>query len=176
MFNVRPVVWHFVWWALLAPLLLVELAALHTFQESLALRDPERSRVAFAQVTAQRQDQRNPIARYRFQVPGDATWYSASDIAGRRDLWTPLTSAAAAAARRSNQIEVRYLPDNPWANQPLGRAGNPLVDSFAFWILFALVDLLWLTETFLIGRNYLRCLHAAERRESLSMRFWQARS
>ncbi len=174
MFVVRPVIWHFLWWALLAPLLLIEFTALHTLQETLALRDPARAQTAIAEAELQRDSGREPVVRYRFKVPGDQTWYSASDMIGRRELWTPLTPDAATQARRGGQISVTYLPENPWANQPVGRAGNPVVDSFAFWAMFLLIDLVWLAETLAIARNYLRCLHAAERREIMRFRFWRS--
>lgn len=174
MFAVRPVIWHFLWWALLAPLLLIEFAALHTLQDTLALRDPTRAQTTVAEAELQRDRGREPVVRYRFQVPGDQTWYSASDTIGRRELWTPLTADAAAQAQRDQQIAVTYLRENPWANQPIGRAGDPVVDSFAFWAMFALIDLLWLAETIVIARNYLRCLLAAERREVTRFRFWRS--
>lgn len=174
MFAVRPVFWHFIWWMLLAPLLLVELRALDGLRETLALRDAERARSVVAEVTEQRQSGIEHVIRYRFRLAGDPTWYSATDMFGRRDLWVPLEEQRAQQARRARMITVNYLPENPWANEPQGRAGNPVADSVASWLLFLLVDLLWLAETFLIARNYLHCQVAAERQQPARMRFWRS--
>lgn len=174
MFVIRPVLWHFMWWVLLAPLLLIELYALHSLQEQFALTDPGLARTTLATVVEQRDNDGAALLRYEFRIPEDATVYSATDLAGRRELWTPVTPQAARQAANRNQIEIHYLADNPWANQPVGRAGNPVVDGFAGWVLFLLVDIIWLAETFVLVRNYARCVVASERQQPLTLRFWRS--
>lgn len=174
MFAVRPVIWHFLWWALLAPLLLLELRALHELEQQLALRDGMRVEHVLATVTGYRNNGPNAMIRYHFQRAGDSMVYSPTDLIGRRDLWMPVDSAVGLQARREKTIDVTYLVENPWANQPRGRIGNPVADGFAGWVLFLLVDLAWVGETFLIVRNFLRCLLAAERQQPVRMRFWRS--
>ena len=174
MFVIRPVTWHFAWWLLLAPLLLLELYALHSLQEQFALTDPSHAHSVMATVVEQHDTGSESLLRYEFQLPGDATIYSAADLAGRRELWTPVTAQAARQATMQNQIEIRYLAENPWANQPVGRTGNPIADSFAGWILFLLIDIVWLAETMLIVRNYARVVVACERQQPLRLRFWRS--
>lgn len=176
MFVVRPVAIHFAWWLILAPLLLIELRAFHALQETIALQDSSRARHAIAQVTDSVDRAHGADIRYQFQVPGDPTWYSAADAIGRRNLWMSVSDAAIETARqREGRIEVSYLPENPWANQPSGQAGNPVADGAGGWLLFLLLDVVWLGETFLLARNYLRCLLAAERQQPCHVRFWRTR-
>lgn len=172
MFAVRPVVWHFVWWLVLAPLLLLELRALQNLQDQLALNDPQQAQHVRAHVTGERSGTPTMV-RYSFELPGDATSYSATDMIGRRELWMPVDPAIAAHISGEKALDVIYLPGNPWVNQPAGRTGNPVADGIAGWVLFLLIDLVWAGETFLIARNYLRCTLAAERREPVRMRFWR---
>jgi len=172
-FAVRPVVWHFAWWLLLAPLLLLELRALQNLEEQLALNDRQRTQYVRAVVTGQRGGTQ-AMVRYRFELPGDVTLYSATDIIGRRELWMPIDPAAVPRIRREQRIDVAYLPENPWANQPAGRTGNPVADGIAGWLLFLLLDLVWLGETFLLARNFLRCTTAAERQQPVRLRFWRS--
>lgn len=174
MFSVRPVVWHFIWWLILAPLLLLELRALDSLREQIALYDSERIQRVRAEVTGQRDEGVRAMVRYRFVLSGDPTTYSASDMVGRHELWIPVEPAALPRIEREKRIEVAYLPENPWVNQPINRSGNPVADGVAGWLLFVLLDLVWVGETFLIVRNFLRCTTAAERRQPIRMRFWRS--
>ncbi len=175
MFVVRPVVQHFIWWALLAPLLLLELRALHNLQETLALQDSSRSRRVTASIVDHKDNGARPVVRYEFQVPNDQTRYSAADTFGRRNLWMAVSDETLAKALASNRkLDVVYLADKPWINMPIGHTGNAVVDGFAGWLLFLIVDLLWLGETAMIAINFRRCLLAAERQQPYKVRFWQS--
>jgi hypothetical protein len=165
---------HYIWWLLLAPLLLVEVHALHTWLDFSDLLDSDRSRRVTATVVGYRDTARSYYVRYQFQVDGDQTNFSASDLIGRTDLWVSVTPEAYERAKQqSNQLDVLYLADKPWINQPLEVAGSPLMNLVGAWLIFLVIDLLWVVETVVIGRNFLRCQLAAERREQVQLRFWR---
>ncbi len=70
--------------------------------------------------------------RYTFAVPGRPIRYSHSDLEfDRQDLWVAVAPAVWEASRQSNQIDVRYMPDDPRVNRPVGVAGDPWVDMLA---------------------------------------------
>lgn len=126
MFVVRPVLHHFLLWLALAPFLLIETRALDTALDRLALLDDQRARTTVAEVTDFTDGTRRLQVRYRFRVPGDATDYSFTDVMGRQNLWTSITADSWQRARlNGDRIEVRYLPERPWINQPVGVAGSP---------------------------------------------------
>jgi hypothetical protein len=176
-FGVRPVWRHFILWVLLAPLLLVEAGALREFFDLRTLQDLMRTRRTTAQIVESRKEHMDTTEiRYRFQVPDDPTWYSHSDMTGRKSLWVSVNNSAWENARRNDsRIEVVYLPENPWVNQPVSLAGTPVLDSFCGWGLFFSYDLLWIFETVIIVRNYLRCRQAAESMRPLRVHFWESR-
>jgi hypothetical protein len=173
-FTVRPVVLHFALWVLLAPLFLLEARALEQLAQTLALQDTARIRRTLAEVTAERSGPSGPEIRYQFTIAGRTERFAAMNTAGWGEPWVPLSPAAWERAHRQNGlVEVVYLPENPAANQPVARAGYPIGDSAFSWSLFLIVDLIWLVETTLMIRNFLRCQTAAERREACRMRFWR---
>jgi hypothetical protein len=176
MFSVRPIPQHFVLWVLLAPLFLVEIYALREFLQLLALQDASRTQQAQAQIIDWRASSVGPEVRYQFHVDGNPQEYTATSINTLGGTaWVPITQAAWQRARQHGQhVMVTYLRDNPWVNQPDGRLGSPLGDSFLAWALFLVFDLLWIAETIWIVRNYAICQAAAERREARRIRFWRS--
>lgn len=176
MFTLRPIPHHFVIWALLAPLLLVELYTLDSLLRVVALQDARQSRTTLAQVVEMRRGARGPEIRYQFSLPGSGEQYYARGTLGQSSLWTPLSEADWQEAQsRGGRIEVSYLPSDPWTNQPVGRAGHALANSFCLWGLFLVFDLIWLAETFVIARNYIHCTAMVERRIPHRTRFWESR-
>lgn len=173
MFVLRPVPHHYVVWLLLAPLLLVEM---HTFDALLlvvALQDSGRARTALAQVVEHRAGAQGPEIRYQFGAGG--AQYFARDGLGGSSLWVPINEAAWSEAQRSGHIRVRYLPEDPWTNQPVGLVGHPVANSICMWGLFLLLDLAWVAETIVIARNFARCQAMVERRQPYRLRFWESR-
>lgn len=67
--------------------------------------------------------------RYAFEV-GGAT-YSYRDATGRTDLWATLEHPAWEDARRHGEVEVAYLPADPWTNRAVHEAGSPVGDHLA---------------------------------------------
>jgi hypothetical protein len=176
MFAVRPIPQHFILWVLLAPLFLVETYALREFLQLLALQDASRTGQAQAQITDWRASIDGIEIRYQFHVDGSPQEYTATSInVFGGAVWVPISREAWQRARQQGQqVTVTYLRNNPWINQPNGRVGSPLGDSFLAWILFLVFDMLWIAETIWIVRNYMLCQAAAERREARRMRFWRS--
>ena len=176
MYTVRPIIPHFLLWIALAPLFFVEFQVFEDLLEKRALTDPARVRHAMAEITDAREGADGGDVRFRFQVPGDGHWYTASDILGQSNIWTPLTREAHdEALANGKRLDVAYLPENPWANRLSGQAGDPIAGSVASWAFFLTFDLLWLYECFVLLRNYARCQILAERRQPARLRFWEAR-
>jgi hypothetical protein len=178
MFVVRLRWKHFIHWILFAPLLLIEAKVVGEFLGKLALRDPERSRHCMGEVTEYQDGNKKDhiLIRYHFQIPGDTQWYTASDMTGRRDLWITITPAAWEEALQNNKkISIRYLPNDPWVNEPDGIAGTPVLDSLCGWGMVLGFDLYWLFELYLVVKQYLICRAAADERRGCSLRFWETR-
>lgn len=175
MFVLRPVPHHFLVWILLAPLLLVEVSTLDALVRVVALQEPARGQVALADVVERRDSARGTEVRYQFRLPDSTQTYHARGALGGASVWAPLTPEAAAEAARTGLVRVRYLPEDPWTNQALGHAGQPVLDSFLMWGVFLLVDLLWLAESAVIARNFARAQALVERRTPQRIRFWESR-
>jgi len=174
-FVLRPIPHHFALWLLLAPLLLLEIYTLDALTRVVALQNPANAQIVPARVIEQRDGPRGPEVRYAFRLPGRAEEFSARGALGRGSLWVPVTTDAFSGVERSGVIPVRYLPEDPWTNQPVGRLGYPVADSFCLWGLFLLLDLVWVGESALIVRNFLHTQVAVERRVSHRGRFWESR-
>jgi hypothetical protein len=174
MFTVRPVLGHFLLWLALAPLFFFEAQALDQLFQTIALQDSNRVRFVQAEVTDQRHGSRGYELRYQFQVAGSDQTFHAMNTSGWGEVWIPVTHEVWAAAARGEPIRVAYLPEHPAANQPVGRVGYPIGDSAFSWVLFVLVDLIWLAETCFLVINFQRCLAAVERREEFRGRFWRS--
>ena len=85
MFGVRPVWRHFILWVLLIPLFLAEAGALREFFDLRRLQGPTGTRQTTAQIVESRKEHVDTTEiRYHFQVPDDPTWYSHSDMTGRK--------------------------------------------------------------------------------------------
>jgi hypothetical protein len=175
-YTVRPILSHFLLWLALAPLFVVEFRVFEELLERRALVDPARVRHSMAEITDTREGADGGDVRFRFQVPGDGHWYTAADMLGQTNVWTPITRETRDAAIAGGQrLDVAYLPENPWANRLSGQAGDPIAGSIASWAFFLTFDLLWVYESFVLLRNYVRCQTLAERRQPARLRFWEAR-
>lgn len=175
MYVVRPRVIHFASFFILLPLFIVEARALEEFIDTASLRDPSRTETVAAEVIDYRYFDAKDEIKYRFRINGDETWYSASDMTGRRELWIPIIKSAWAAAQQSQTIEVAYLPDDPWVNRPVEQAGHPLLDSLCGWGLLLLPDVVALFELTMIIRNFSRVRQAAQEGRFIRMRYWETR-
>ncbi|MEN9937902.1 MAG: hypothetical protein RLZZ387_4481 [Chloroflexota bacterium] len=175
MFVLRPVPHHFAIWLLLAPLLLVEMYTLDALQRVVVLQSPGHARTALAEIVERRDGAQGPEVRYRFRVPGREEQYFARGAIGGGGVWVPISQAALADATQRGELRVVYLPEDPWTNQPVGRLGHPVADSFCLWGLFLLFDLVWVAESFVIARNYVRAQAMVERRTPHRARFWESR-
>jgi hypothetical protein len=175
MLTVRPVLRHFLLWMALAPIIVLEIRAFARLQDLIALYQHNGVRRTVAEVIEYREGSRITEIRYRFRLPGDPTEYTATDAIGRADLWTPISHEVVQALRSGHALQVAYLPHNPWVNMPDGRLGRIIEDNAAIWVIFVLFDGVWIWETFVIFRNFQRCITAAERRQPVAMRFWRAR-
>ncbi len=173
MYVLRPIPQHFLLWALLAPLLLIELIALDGLTAALALSDAARSREAMATLVESRVSTGGPEVRYRLALPQGS--FAARNLLDGSEPWIPLSDAGFAVAQRSGQLPVRYLPEDPWVNQPVERIGFGIANSFLLWGMFLTIDLIWLAESFVMLRNLARAHEAVERRHALNVRFWRVR-
>jgi len=79
--------------------------------------------------------------RYSFRVGDRATLYSLSDETKRRNLWYPPTDEEWEIILQTNEIEVIYLPENPWNNRPVDGAG--IGDPIGGLILGILIGIIW---------------------------------
>ena len=175
MFVVRPVLRHFVFWAIMAPLFVLEAHAFQIFIHTLALQDPSRIRQVTATVVESRMREDGPQVRYEFRLPDNPTVFFATGMTGLDRSWVPVTDRVWQAAQQNGTISIAYLPEDPWSNQPIGRRGYAVEDSFLGWFVFLAFDVLWLTETTFIIRNYFTAQTAAERRIARQLRYWQSR-
>ncbi len=178
MYVVHPILRHFFVWIILIPLVLVETSAFREFLNESALQDPAKTQEALGLITKYQKgdDEYTVEIQYRFQIPNDPTWYSASDMTGRRSLWIPVTRISwDTGVKAGNQIGVIYLKSDPWVNQPISRTGNPIGDSLCGWSLLLAADIYGLYELFLIIKNYVRCRKAAEQGQASRLRYWESR-
>jgi hypothetical protein len=172
MFRIRPIIPHFLLWMLLAPFFLLELRALEQLQQTLMLQEGQYVATTLAEITAQRMGTHGPEVQYQFHTAGADESIGPMNTSGWGETWVPVSESAWQEAQDTGQISVAYLPSYPQANQPLGRVGSPVGDSIFSWLLFLALDLVWLAESLVIIRNYLRSQVAAERRLHSRIRFW----
>lgn len=66
---------------------------------------------------------------YDFQVGGQT--YSASDATGRGGLWQSVPLATWEQSQRTGTLSVRYVPDDPWINEPLDADPDAMGDHLA---------------------------------------------
>lgn len=150
----------------------VELRALDVFIQTVALQDPAQTQLVDAQILADRPRADGHEIRYQFQIPGTAATYSRIGLAGTSE-WVRISEAAWQQAKATRQIAVVYLPDNPWANQPISVEGRPVENSLLGWLVFLVIDLVWVAESYVIVRNFLAAQAAVERRTVQHFRFWR---
>lgn len=70
---------------------------------------------------------------YEFTVGGRT--YSHSDATGREGLWQEVPRDVWDASQQSGQLTVRYVPDDPWINEPASDAPGALGDHLAGIVL-----------------------------------------
>jgi hypothetical protein len=83
--------------------------------------------------------------QYAFNVGGQT--YTYRDPTGRANLWAVLTREAWDAARAKGTTPVSYLPDDPWTNNAVHAAGDPLesnVIGLVVGVILMLPATLWL--------------------------------
>jgi hypothetical protein len=90
--------------------------------------------------------------RYSFRVGDNATRYSLSDETGRRDLWYPPTEEEWDTIQQTNEIEILYLPENPWINRPADGAG--MGDPIGGLIFGILIGIIWAWTLIITIRNH----------------------
>jgi hypothetical protein len=177
MYVVKPRLHHFLWLVLLGPLVVFEGPVLVELLHQTALgRGITEVASVLGEVTETGHGSRGePQLRYRFHVEADGPWYSASDMTGRRNLWTPVTPAGWNEARQTGRVSLRYLRRDPWANAPVERAGSPLVDiSVALCMLIGL-DAFAVYELHVVRANRRRCRLAAAENRARKVRYWESR-
>ncbi|NOK60012.1 MAG: hypothetical protein GFH27_549291n205 [Chloroflexi bacterium AL-W] len=175
-FVIRPVLHHFILWIVLAPIFFLEAHALHMLTQTMALQNTNRTREIIAEVVDSRMRASGPQIRYQFSLPDDTTRYTPIGSSGLSKTWIPVTQEVwQETQQRNGTVPVVYLADNPHVSQPVGRVGYPVVDSLLHWAVFLVFDLVWLTEMFIIIRNFLRSQAAVERRMVQRFRFWEVR-
>jgi len=176
LYTIRPNLRQFIFWVLLAPILLLEGKVSRNFIDTIALNNPEKRSEVTAQITATREPKAGEIyIQYRFQIPGSTAWYSRSDdlFEKRTGLVVPIKLSVWKTVRDEMELQVYYLPEDPWVNKPVQRAGNPVGDSFAGWMLFLAFDLYWGYETIQIIKEYRLSRLAMENRQEERRRFWR---
>jgi len=178
LFTIRPQIHHFIFWLLLSPLLLLEGKLSSNFVGEISLNNPAKR----SETTAKIVDCDDPkggeiYIKYRFQLADDPQWYSASDdlFKMRTDLCTPIKTSTWKEVQDEMKIQVYYLNKDPWVNKPVKRAGNPVGDSLAGWILFLSFDLYWFYELYQIVNNFRECRLAAESLQEKNCRYWKTR-
>jgi hypothetical protein len=176
MFVVRPILKHFSILLLIGLLFALEIYVGHWLFQMWELQAASQFQTTMAEVTTYGKSGNSWVIKYHFQVPGDTTIYGAQSI-NYRDTWMPITDDAYNQIQRQNgKIEVKYLPDDPWLNQPIGREGTPVTDGLLSWSCVVPFNIIGLFELFIIVRNYLRCRAAAERQTAMQLRFWESKS
>lgn len=176
MFVVRPRLKHFSIVLLIIPFFLGELYVGHWLFQMWELQTSSHFQTTMADVTMFGKWGNTWGIKYHFQVAGDPTIYGAQSI-NYRDTWMPITDQAYEQIQRQNgKIEVKYFPDNPWLNQPLGRDGTPLTDGLVSWSCVLPFNIVGIIELFIITLNYFRCRAAAERQTAVRLRFWESKN
>jgi hypothetical protein len=176
MFLVRPIFKHFSILLLIVPLFAGEVYVGHWLFQMWELQIATHFQTTMAEVTTYGKWGNKWGIKYHFQVPGDTAIYGAQSI-NYRDTWMAITDDAYNQIQRQNgKIKVKYLPEDPWLNQPIGREGTPLTDGLLSWSCVVPFNIIGLFELFIMARNYLRCRAAAERQIPLQLRFWEAKS
>ncbi len=177
MYIVKPIKKHFLIWIVLLPFIFCEAPILKETISLFNLSIPSKTNVVDGIITNDRNGENGTKEiQYKFQIPGETTWYSGSDLTGRKNLWRPITSNAYNKAMEAQgTIQVVYLLENPWVNQPVGRAGYPLLwdDLFVWSIVFAM-DIWTIIESIMIVRSYLQSRQAAENRIRYRGRYWES--
>ena len=173
MFVVRPQPKHFLLWLLFLPVWCMEIPTLHWVVNVHALHDPGRVRHATAQVLAYGTIEGGGyFVRYRFQQPGDSTWFSVGNPFRSPTAVQPIDQPTWNHIVQHRTLDIVYLPENPWANKPAAASDGLKVGSYWLWGLLVPFDLFWLVETGFIVRNYRRCAIAAEYRIPKHTHFW----
>jgi hypothetical protein len=175
-FVVRPRLKHFSILLIIVPLFLGELYVGHWLFQMWKLQTSSSFQTTMADVTTYGKWGNKWGIKYHFQVAGDSTIYGAQSI-NYRDTWMPITDQAYEEIQRHDgKVEVKYLPEDPWLNQPLGRDGTPLTDGLLSWSCVLPFNIFGIIELFIITRNYFRCRAAAERQTAVQLHFWETKN
>lgn len=175
MVVLRPIPHHFVVWLLLAPVLLIEFLALDGLVRTMQLQDPQQVQRATAQIIEQRQTSAGVEVRYTFVVPESGARVSPRGLL-QNIAWVPIeTSVWQAAQVDDGQIAIVYLPEDPSFSQPIGRRGSALFDRAMLWMVFLIVDLAWIYESFIMVQNFWHAQADRERGHVVRRRFWRTK-
>jgi hypothetical protein len=91
--------------------------------------------------------------KYRFQTEAGGGEYSCGDVTGRRDLWCTISLEGWRQLRETKQVEVRFLPENPWINQlTLADVPSPMPEAI-IGILFGLAPWGFLLYVRAVSKN-----------------------
>jgi hypothetical protein len=71
--------------------------------------------------------------RYRFGLRNTDTFYTRSDFLGRTDIWSemPRFDCGEIRNQKAPTLRIRYLPRDPWVNQPVSEFPSNLFDIYA---------------------------------------------
>ena len=84
--------------------------------------------------------------QYEFSINGQV--YTCSDPTGRRDLWCGVSYSEYQSADATQQIQVLYLPDNPWNNRPADKSPDTPI-----FIVIIVSLLVFLIPALIINHN-----------------------
>lgn len=132
-----------------SPILLAILPTIQGVKDQSALRDHQYFQTTLAEVvetreTPGRHSGSGVDARYRFEVPSHSGWFAATDSFGRSDLWVELSQRDKnGIAQGGRVIKVKYLPENPAANEPYDVVGSPYADNITGAGLVLFLSTLW---------------------------------
>jgi hypothetical protein len=168
--RLEPIWAHLIPWVAFALVWLVLPWTAENVVTQLALSDSSRTPQVAGEITERRLFDGTVEVRYRFQVPGDTRWFSASDGTGRENLWIPVQGDVTDDVT----LQVVYLPEDPRKNQPVNRAGSPRIDAlFGLGVVIGLC-FAWCVGLVVVLRNRRRCLELANSGSPSSLWFWRA--
>ncbi len=126
-----------------------------------SIQDEQKLNTRGALITAevteiQSEQENNPEdhhVRYQFNPGGGEKWYAHSDRTGRKNIWCSIPEEHWKAVELTRQVDVLYLPEDPWINRPVYNSSS----MFDLWtaVLMGIFPWLILLVKFLdsIGRQ-----------------------
>lgn len=150
---------------LTSPIFLAISPSIQSAKDQSMLRDVKKFQTTSAEVMQTREAPGTHggfQARYRFQVASHPGWFTCTDSFGRSDLWSKLSHRDEDKINQGSRvIMVKYLPQNPAANEPYDLVGNPYADDITGAGLVLFLSTLW----GLVGIGLVRSLFKPEPRE-----------